>query len=73
MSFGTLLRSAWKMIFPPPPKIYYVESDEPFQTKPVKRGPFILEDAMRLYGFQCSCDSPSRLFRDDGGNVLVRI
>jgi hypothetical protein len=59
-------------MFPRQQKIYYVESDEPFQSEPVIRGPFTHDDAMRLYEFNCILDCPSRLFRDDGGDQLVR-
>ena len=68
----TFLVSVWRYLFPLPPKVYYVESDEPFSTKPILRGPFIYVDALSLYGIQASCGCISRMYIDKGTGSLVR-
>ncbi len=67
------LVSVWRYFFRLPPKIYYVESDEPFTSKPILRGPFIHADALRLGGIQASCGCTNRMYVDKGTGSLVRV
>jgi hypothetical protein len=74
MKLRQFLRYVWvTCMFPPQPKNYYVESDEPFSSKPVLRGPFTEANAYRLVGIQAGCGCINRVFRQVENSVLVRI
>lgn len=50
---------------------YYVCSFEPFNTKPVWRGPFTQKDASSLISINRACGSYDHLYKDVDG-VLVQ-
>ncbi len=50
---------------------YYVCSFEPFDTKPIWRGPFTQKDASALISINRACGSDDHLYKDIDG-VLVQ-